>query len=897
MRVALPLLLLLLSLVGLLVAYLSAPLLLWSLDIQRAGRLVAGGVEWPEPRLVDSLPHARDAVALEEALAFLSSATRRRPEHPHAYRMMAQAHLALGDAVRAAEAVEQALARLPHNPLLAWESSLINEQMVRAIAGAPREPLLATFLTGELEAPAGPIDTPYCQPDQPQRCYMGETSFALPFAALPEGPEVAAPVLFLHPPARLSQTFVVPTEQTALTFMLGLDPQARDWGSDGATFQIWLVPVEGPSALVFQRTLDGETAAAGWVVDWADLSPWAGQEVTLLLGSHAGPAGDGSGDWYGWGDLSFTTLEAARYSVALPAARMVAGWRAAHLAPATFVQRGEQAARAGRDEEALSWYGRAAYADSGDAFPELFTLMLQAIEDRRSDVLALVQGLQVQDPTLEIYGIGDRVPGTRFRWTLPIPEVDVQVGDPLTSLTGDSVGVLFWYGSASAVFTVDEPGDYILRTSVQHAEPPPIEMAVGINGKKVQTYLLSRADNSWQTLELPVSLSEGIHTVDVWFLNDGIVNGIDRDASLGWVELVSTDMMQGRNYEFARLLQALEDQDPEAYELAQAFTTIEPLFQVNAVGERIVGSAMWWATELPASDSDGPFAKSLDSPLPGSAGVLWWTGEAITVVEVEQPGTYWIRASLQHAEPPPVEMAMGVNGHRLENIELDRGDQTWQLVEVPVSLSAGLHALSMWFLNDAVVDGIDRDASVAWIELVSDDMMQNQDYQFERMVQAINQQNLEAPALVEGYLQVDSAFSVFNVGDTIPATELRWSTSEADLRAGSELLPLDDGAAVMPWSGQAVAVIAVEEPASYRLRLSVLDAEPAPIEMAIGINGLQLHNFELTREDQTWQIVEVPVTLQAGLHTINIWYLNDMVVDGVDRNAVLQWVELLSGSP
>jgi hypothetical protein len=61
----------------------------------------------------------------------------------------------------------------------------------------------------------------------------------------------------------------------------------------------------------------------GWVPGWADLTPWAGQTVTLALEAHPGPADDLNDDWYGWGTLALTSAPAARYATLLPEQRMI----------------------------------------------------------------------------------------------------------------------------------------------------------------------------------------------------------------------------------------------------------------------------------------------------------------------------------------------------------------------------------------------------------------------------------------------------------------------------------------------------------------------------------------------------------------------------------------------
>jgi hypothetical protein len=62
--------------------------------------------------------------------------------------------------------------------------------------------------------------------------------------------------------------------------------------------------------------------------------------------------------------------------------------------------------------------------------------------------------------------------------------------------------------------------------------------------------------------------------------------------------------------------------------------------------------------------------------------------------------------------------------------------------------------------------------------------------------------------------------------------------------------------------------------------------------MVLGVDGRQLRRFTLERGDNSWQAISLPVSFNRGLHTINVWFLNNGIVGGVDRNAVIQSVAL-----
>lgn len=313
----------LLACILLALAWLLAPTLRWAYDIERAGRLMDQGLAWPTPRLATSLPTARDEQALDRALMYLDDAARRRPEHPQAYRLAGQIYAALADWERSAIAFDRARAVAPRNPLYAWEASLIYDQMQRVVEQAPHESLMDALAAGHLIAPGQLVRSLYCNDQGAASCYFGRGVYLQPYAAFADQAPVKQPVLFLHPPASLEQTLLIPPDRPALSFAIGLDPVAREWRSNGATFCVWVTPPGGARQLAAELPIDRPTALRGWVRGWADLAPWAGQKVTLAIESRPGPADDPNDDWYGWADITLTSDQAARYAALLPKQQIV----------------------------------------------------------------------------------------------------------------------------------------------------------------------------------------------------------------------------------------------------------------------------------------------------------------------------------------------------------------------------------------------------------------------------------------------------------------------------------------------------------------------------------------------------------------------------------------------
>lgn len=302
-------------------AWLGGPLLLWAYDIERAGTLIDAGMRWPDPRRATSLPQLSDRQALEQALTYLDAAIRRRPAHAHAYRLSGQVYAALGDWEHAAAAYEQAIDRDPANQLVRWEASLVYDRMQQAVDRGPHTPLLDAFAAGTLLAPGELVKSLFCSERGAASCYFGRTAYRLPYAAYPSELAFELPVLFLHPPASLAERVTIPPNQTALYFVVGLDPVARGWATDGGWFHVWVQPEHGERQLAGELAVDRAMALRGWVPGWADLSRWAGQTVMLTIESGAGAQSDRADDWYGWGALELMPPDQAGYAIRLPRMR------------------------------------------------------------------------------------------------------------------------------------------------------------------------------------------------------------------------------------------------------------------------------------------------------------------------------------------------------------------------------------------------------------------------------------------------------------------------------------------------------------------------------------------------------------------------------------------------
>lgn len=217
---------------------------------------------------------------------------------------------------------------------------------------------------------------------------------------------------------------------------------------------------------------------------------------------------------------------------------MQQAWRAAGVDPGQFITRGDQAWRQRAYDAAFRWYTRATPDPAAMPFDLLFRSAIAASLGGSARAPALLAAVQERDRSFEIPTLGDaaRIEGADFRWATPISPT-LTYGSPLSYLTDGSFGALWWSGEALAMLSVEQPGRYLIRANLRHSQPPPVEMAIGVDGRQAQAAALGRGDNSWQTITVPITLSRGLHTINLWFLNNAVVDGKDRDAVVEWVEI------------------------------------------------------------------------------------------------------------------------------------------------------------------------------------------------------------------------------------------------------------------------------------------------------------------------------------------------------------------------
>lgn len=124
---------------------------------------------------------------------------------------------------------------------------------------------------------------------------VSATTFVMP----QDGDE--RPTLFAHAPAEITWSLNLPAEPTFLWLSPALDPLAWGWGGDGVTFAV-LVRHAGAEERLWSRHLTPtQPNDLDWQETFIDLTPYAGQSVTIVLVTAPGMADNADGDRAGWG--------------------------------------------------------------------------------------------------------------------------------------------------------------------------------------------------------------------------------------------------------------------------------------------------------------------------------------------------------------------------------------------------------------------------------------------------------------------------------------------------------------------------------------------------------------------------------------------------------------------
>lgn len=233
------------------------------------------------------------------------------------------------------------------------------------------------------------------------------------------------------------------------------------------------------------------------------------------------------------------SINAVRYAKFNPTVRKEQIWQGVGLTPEQFITRGEEALNHNRPLEALKWYERASATDSPLLFHKLFEQTAKAIVAQEKNAFSFVHRLQnvYGLPTLSVVEQVTKIPPAKFYWMSELPEAGVFIGAPFPSSEDETATMFWWTGEAVAFFFVPSEGQYLLSASFWHNHPAPVEMTIGIDNQLQLPLQFERGDNSWQKVNVPVTLTKGIHALRIGFWNDETVNGLDRNGGVRDVQL------------------------------------------------------------------------------------------------------------------------------------------------------------------------------------------------------------------------------------------------------------------------------------------------------------------------------------------------------------------------
>jgi hypothetical protein len=125
----------------------------------------------------------------------------------------------------------------------------------------------------------------------------------------------------------------------------------------------------------------------------------------------------------------------------------------------------------------------------------------------------------------------------------------------------------------------------------------------------------------------------------------------------------------------------------------------------------------------------------------------------------------------------------------------------------------------------------------------------------------------------------------------IEGETLRWINPE--LGKLVEAYPVGDVVAGgLWWSGCAGTLVDIEKKGRFEMTFRILDEYPPPIQIRIEDNFEPIKSFSLIQSDSRWKEPTIPHTFEKGYHLISICFLNDGNENGIDRNALVDWIRI-----
>jgi hypothetical protein len=211
-------------------------------------------------------------------------------------------------------------------------------------------------------------------------------------------------------------------------------------------------------------------------------------------------------------------------------------WKKAEITPSFFIEQANQA------------FARQEYERTNKLFQ--YNANLSADLPPKEAIRWAIAGLKMGErnpvvaPSLRelVYPFRDngvRVEAENLLWAREDNDEIPQLGDRLVEYPSgsDSVGTMWWNGSAIAFLDIPTDGDYIIALRIQNTPPLPVEIQIEHNFIPILAVNTTREDFSWEYVRVKRFMSSGTNVIGVRFVNDDNVNGNDRNAVLDWIEI------------------------------------------------------------------------------------------------------------------------------------------------------------------------------------------------------------------------------------------------------------------------------------------------------------------------------------------------------------------------
>ena len=159
-------------------------------------------------------------------------------------------------------------------------------------------------------------------------------------------------------------------------------------------------------------------------------------------------------------------------------------------------------------------------------FPDIYRWAIAAVLSRSAFPTFILETLSSVKLTNS-----KTIPAAQFRWLRTIPEAQIDISTLVAKKKiGDAkYGILYHGGRVGVFLRAQQSGWYLLKFKALNTAPPPVIARVELDTRPVIEAELARGDQSQQTFTGRAYLTEGIHLLSVNYLNDQMVNGVDRN--------------------------------------------------------------------------------------------------------------------------------------------------------------------------------------------------------------------------------------------------------------------------------------------------------------------------------------------------------------------------------